>query len=85
MKLISYQHDNAVRYGVLLASGVVDMRHCMNDAPASINDFAGLASSQPGLMASIAARAASATALPLAQLQLLPSNPAGCLQALQSR
>ena len=75
MKLISYQHDNAVRYGVLLASGVVDMRHCMNNAPASINDFAGLAGTQPDLMASIAARAASAAVLPLARVQLLPCIP----------
>lgn len=75
MKLISYQHDNAVRYGVLLTNGVVDMRHCMSDAPASINDFVGLASTQAGLMASISARAASAKALPLAQVQLLPCIP----------
>lgn len=75
MKLISYQHDNAVRYGVLLTNDVVDMRHCMSDAPASINDFVGLASTQAGLMASISARAASAKALPLAQVQLLPCIP----------
>ncbi len=79
MKLISYQHDNAVRYGVLLGNNVVDMRHCMNDAPASINDFVAVltdkASSQAGLMASIAARTASAAALPLARVQLLPCIP----------
>ena len=75
MKLISYQHDHTVRYGVLLGNHVVDMRHCMNDAPVSINDFVGLASNQPGLMASIATRAATAPSLPLASVQLLPCIP----------
>jgi 2-keto-4-pentenoate hydratase/2-oxohepta-3-ene-1,7-dioic acid hydratase in catechol pathway len=75
VKLISYQHDNAVRYGVLLGNNVVDMRHCMDAAPASINDFAAVAGSQPGLMATIAARAAAAQGTPLAQVQLLPCIP----------
>ena len=76
MKLISYKHDNAVRYGVLLAHGVVDMRQCMDGAPLSINDFVGVASSQAGLMASIASRAGnSAQVLALDQVQLLPCIP----------
>ena len=42
MKLISYLHDGATRYGVLTASGVADMRDCMDAAPATINDIDGL-------------------------------------------
>jgi hypothetical protein len=39
MKLISYTHDTAIRYGVLLDQGVIDMRQCMDNAPTYINDF----------------------------------------------
>ena len=78
MKLISYRHGNATRYGLVqegTSQGVVDMRQCMDTAPESINDFVALASSQQGLMAAIAARAASAQAVPLAHVQLLPCIP----------
>uniref|UniRef100_UPI00262819CB fumarylacetoacetate hydrolase family protein n=1 Tax=uncultured Limnohabitans sp. TaxID=768543 RepID=UPI00262819CB len=75
MKLISYQHDNATRYGVLLDVGVVDMRHCLDAAPESINDFVALACGNASLMASVAQRAASAQALPLDQVKLLPCVP----------
>ena len=77
MKLISYQTPDSrmARYGVLLPDGMVDMRLCMDNAPDSINDFVALASSQIGLMDSIAARAANATAAPLEQVQLLPCIP----------
>lgn len=75
MKLISYTHDNATRYGVLLNPGVIDMRHCMDNAPASINDFFAQATGNPALMASIAQRAAAATAIPLDQISLLPCVP----------
>ena len=78
MKLISYRHDNATRYGVIQdngTKGVVDMRHCMDEAPESINDFVATVSSQQGLMAAIAERAARAQALPLTSVQLLPCIP----------
>ncbi len=75
MKLISYRIDQHTRYGVLLDAGVVDMRACMDSAPESINDFVAVASSQPGLMAAIAKRAASAQAIPLAKVELLPCIP----------
>ena len=77
MKLISYQIPDSrqARYGVLLPDGMVDMRLCMDNAPDSINDFVALASSQIGLMDSIAARAASARAVPLEQIELLPCIP----------
>lgn len=77
MKLISYQIPDSrqARYGVLLPDGMVDMRLCMDNAPDSINDFVALASSQIGLMDSIAARAASARAVPLKQIELLPCIP----------
>ena len=77
MKLISYQIPDSrqARYGVLLPDGMVDMRLCMDNAPDSINDFLALASSQIGLMDSIAARAASARAVPLEQIELLPCIP----------
>ena len=77
MKLISYQtaDSRVARYGVLLPDGMVDMRLCMDNAPDSINDFVAAASSQMGLMDSIAARAASAKAVPLEQVQLLPCIP----------
>ena len=77
MKLISYQISDSrlARYGVLLPAGVVDMRLCMSEAPDSINDFVSAASSQAGLMASIAARAASVKAVPLEQVRLLPCIP----------
>ena len=60
MKLISYTQDKTTRYGVLLDQGVVDMRHCMDNAPESINDFFALASGNAALMSLIAQRAASA-------------------------
>ena len=77
MRLISYQSPDSrqARYGVLLPDGMVDMRLCMDNAPDSINDFVAAASSQIGLMDSIAARAASAKAVPLEQVQLLPCIP----------
>ena len=75
MKLISYTQDHATRYGVLLDQGVVDMRHCMDKAPDSINDFFALASGNAALMASIAQRAASAQASPLSKVSLLPCVP----------
>ena len=75
MKLISYTHDNAMRYGVLLDQGVVDMRHCMDNAPASINDFFAQASGNATLMASIAQRAAASTAMTLDKVTLLPCVP----------
>ena len=77
MKLISYQTSDSrqARYGVLLPDGMVDMRLCMDNAPDSINDFVALASSRNSLMDSIAARAASAAAVPLDQVQLLPCIP----------
>ena len=75
MRLISYQHQGATRYGVLTSSGVVDMRHCVDGAPATINDFVALASAQVGLLASVAARAASLPATPMAEVALLPCVP----------
>ncbi|MFZ9335149.1 MAG: fumarylacetoacetate hydrolase family protein [Burkholderiaceae bacterium] len=75
MKLISYLHEGQVRYGVLTASGVADMRDCIDSAPATINDFAGLAGTTPGVLAAVAARAAQARTLPLDQVQLLPCVP----------
>jgi acylpyruvate hydrolase len=79
VKLISYRAKNddskTARYGVLLPAGVVDMRQCMDKAPHSINDFVAAASSDAGLMASIAARAASAASVPLDQIELLPCIP----------
>jgi 2-keto-4-pentenoate hydratase/2-oxohepta-3-ene-1,7-dioic acid hydratase in catechol pathway len=75
MKLISYTQDNATRYGVLLGQTVVDMRHCMDKAPDSINDFFAQASGNPALMASIAQRAAKAESTPLDQVSLLPCVP----------
>jgi 2-keto-4-pentenoate hydratase/2-oxohepta-3-ene-1,7-dioic acid hydratase in catechol pathway len=75
MKIISYTHDNATRYGVLSNQGVVDMRHCMDNAPASINDFLAQAHGRATLMARIAQRAASASALALDQVRLLPCVP----------
>ena len=65
MKLISYLHDGVTRYGVLTPGGVADMRDCMDAAPATINEFAGLAGTTPGLLAQVAARAAAAPAVPL--------------------
>jgi len=47
MKLISYQHQNSVRYGLLLDSGVVDAQACLPGAPASINDFAAWVADHP--------------------------------------
>ena len=77
MKLISYQHDNATRYGVLLDLGVVGMQHCMPDAPADINHFVAIAAGNARLMADIAERAqiAKAHALPLSEVTLLPCIP----------
>jgi len=75
MKIISYTHDNATRYGVLSNQGVVDMRHCMDNAPASINDFLAQAHGRATLMARISQRAASASALALDQVRLLPCVP----------
>jgi 2-keto-4-pentenoate hydratase/2-oxohepta-3-ene-1,7-dioic acid hydratase in catechol pathway len=74
MKLVSYKQQGAVRYGVLLADKVVDMRLCLDQAPDSINDFAALAT-KPGLLAQIQARAATQTATPLSQVELLPCVP----------
>jgi acylpyruvate hydrolase len=79
VKLISYrtprENPTMTRYGVLLTAGVVDMRHCMDGAPDSINDFVAAASSEPGLVTSVAARATKATAAPLDQIELLPCIP----------
>ena len=75
MKLISYTHQEVVRYGVLVAQGVADMRHCMDNAPASINDFFAHAHGNKTLMASIAQRAESAQHLSLDQVNLLPCVP----------
>jgi 2-keto-4-pentenoate hydratase/2-oxohepta-3-ene-1,7-dioic acid hydratase in catechol pathway len=74
MKLVSYKQQGAVRYGVLLADKVVDMRLCLDQAPDSINDFAALAT-KPGLLVQIQARAATQTATPLSQVELLPCVP----------
>ena len=74
MKLISYQQQGAVRYGVLLGDKVVDMRSCMDGAPDSINDFAALAA-RLGLLAQVASRAATQSATPLSQVELLPCVP----------
>ena len=75
MKLISYTHQEVVRYGILVAQGVADMRHCMDNAPASINDFFAHAHGNKTLMASIAQRAESAQHLSLDRVNLLPCVP----------
>ena len=75
MKLISYAHDNATRYGVLVGQAVVDMRHCMDKAPNCINEFFAQASGNPALMTSIAEHAANAAPTPLDQVSLLPCVP----------
>lgn len=75
MKFVSYMHDTFIRYGVLLHQGVVDMRDCMEVAPETINDFVAQACGNTDLMDSIARRAASATAVPLDQISLLPCVP----------
>ena len=75
MKLISYAHDNAPRYGVLVGQAVVDMRHCMDKAPNCINEFFAQASGNPALMTSIAEHAANAAPTPLDQVSLLPCVP----------
>jgi acylpyruvate hydrolase len=75
MKLISYTHEHMTRYGVLLDQGVVDMRQCIDNAPASINDFFAQASGNAALMARIAQRAAAASPVALSQVSLLPCVP----------
>ncbi|NBQ85932.1 MAG: FAA hydrolase family protein [Betaproteobacteria bacterium] len=75
MKLISYEQEKQTRYGVLQGTAVVDMRDCMDAAPPTINEFAGLAGTTPGLIAQVAARAAGAKATPLDRVQLLPCVP----------
>lgn len=75
MKLISYTHDKATRYGVLLDHGVVDMRQCLDNAPANINDFIALAHNNVALMAQIAQRATGAEVTMLDQARLLPCIP----------
>jgi len=75
MKLISYTHEAATRYVVLLDQGVVDMRHCMDNAPAHLNDFFAQAHGNAALMTSIAQRAAAAPCLALDQVSLLPCVP----------
>ena len=78
MKLISYEHTQQTRYGVLQGTTVVDMRDCMDAAPATINEFAGLAGTNPALLAQVAARAASAASAkgtPLDRVRLLPCVP----------
>lgn len=75
MKLISYRDHEGVRYGVLVAQGVVDIRHCMDNAPDSINDFFAQANGNKTLMASIAHRAKAADPLSLDEVTLLPCVP----------
>ncbi len=75
MKFISYRADGADRYGVLTAAGVVDVRLCMDAAPATISEFVALVSVQDGALAAIARRAEGQSALPLASLDLLPCVP----------
>ncbi|MES2415902.1 MAG: fumarylacetoacetate hydrolase family protein [Pseudomonadota bacterium] len=75
MKLISYAYQNAVRYGLLLDAGVVDLRPCLDGAPESINDFIALVSDRPGLLAQAQAAAATRQAVPLESVQLLPCIP----------
>ena len=75
MKLISYTHDKATRYGVLLDHGVVDMRQCLDNAPAHIHDFIALTHNNVALMAQIAQRATGAEVTTLDQVHLLPCIP----------
>jgi len=75
MKLISYQHQNSVRYGLLLDSGVVDAQACLPGAPASINDFAAWVADHPDWKSTLHNNAASKTATPLSQVTLLPCVP----------
>ena len=75
MKLVSYRLQNSNRYGVLRDGQVVDMRLCLDDAPDSINDFAAMATTRPGLLAQVAARADGQAATHMGQLELLPCIP----------
>lgn len=75
MRLISYEQHGQTRYGVLVNEAVVDMRDCLDAAPASINEFAGLSGENPGLVAQVGARAAGARSTPLSQVRLLPCVP----------
>jgi acylpyruvate hydrolase len=79
MKIISYTHDGATRYGVLLPQGVVDMRQCLDQAPATINEFIGqhctAAGGQAAALAALAARAEKGTPVPLSAVTLLPCVP----------
>ena len=75
MKLISYQFQQAVRYGILLDQGVVDVRACFPDAPASINDFAAWVCEHPDWKQTLETRARGQAATPLSQVQLLPCVP----------
>ena len=75
MKLISYLHDNHVRYGVLQGQGVVDMRLCLDPAPESISGFAELATGNKSLLDQVAERPRAQPALPLEQVSLLPCVP----------
>jgi len=75
MKLISYQHQNALRYGILLDAGVVDAQACLPGAPASINDFAAWVADHPDWKSTLQKNAATQTATPLGQVTLLPCVP----------
>jgi acylpyruvate hydrolase len=75
MKLISYQYQQSIRYGVLLDHGVVDVRACLPDAPESINDFAAWVCDHPDWKKTLESRALSQSAIALDHIQRLPCVP----------
>jgi 2-keto-4-pentenoate hydratase/2-oxohepta-3-ene-1,7-dioic acid hydratase in catechol pathway len=77
MRLVSFLEQGHPRYGVLVDGAVVDVDDCLQQAPATINEFIAFAVSTPGYLQQLAeaSQHKGSLARPLGQLTLLPCVP----------
>jgi 2-keto-4-pentenoate hydratase/2-oxohepta-3-ene-1,7-dioic acid hydratase in catechol pathway len=77
MRLVSFLEQGDPRYGVLVDGAVVDVDDCLQQAPATINEFIAFAVNTPGSLQQLVevSQHKRSLARPLGQLTLLPCVP----------
>lgn len=75
MRLVSTTSRQGPSWGVLVGDTVVDHRTIDPSLPDTLTSFIARCASQPGLQATVAAKAADLSGRPLAEVQLAPCIP----------
>ncbi len=75
MRLVSYRTASGPAWGLLVAGGVVPSHRLGAEVPTSLQDLLRAGGLWPGWMRNLAAGAAAAVQVPLADIELLPCVP----------